>query len=102
MKFYKHGIPLTQRFNDIQNICIMKLTPDKFNYGVKPTDKHIKELINSMLFKDENSDIHNNKTTRLFLKTSVVKPAFNSNLTNDCICINDNITEEKEYIVLES
>jgi len=105
IKYFKHGSPLTLHFNDIQNITIMKLTPDMFNLGLPSDEKCIEKLASQILFEDDNVSRSNTtiRTSRIFKTTSVVKPTVvvNSNLT-ECICIHDNITEECEYIVLET
>lgn len=73
----------------------MKLTPDMFNLGLS-TEKSIQKLASQMLFQDDDTS-SNIKTTRMFKKTSVVKPTVvvNSSLT-DCVFINDTIVEESE------
>jgi len=93
IQYLKHGRQLTLHFSDIQNISIMKLTPDMFNLGLS-TEKSIQKLASQMLFQDDDTS-SNIKTTRMFKKTSVVKPVVNSNLT-DCVFINDTIVEESE------
>jgi len=95
IQYLKHGRQLTLHFSDIQNISIMKLTPDMFNLGLS-TEKSIQKLASQMLFQDDDTS-SNIKTTRMFKKTSVVKPTVvvNSSLT-DCVFINDTIVEESE------
>lgn len=73
----------------------MKLTPDMFNLGLS-TEKCIQKIASQMFVQDNISGC-NMKTSRMFKKTSAVKPSvvLNSNLT-DCIVVNDTVVEESE------